>query len=157
MQAGGAAFRRLEGCWYEGGLIYFTSTTGGANGSGQIWEYAPAHARLRLVYESPSADALDSPDNIVAHGGFARGEGFLMVCEDGGQPAARLMAVTPDGRAHPFAQNNVELDGERGLRGNYRRSEWTGAAFAGPWLFVNAQKPGITFAITGPWDRLTPA
>ena len=41
-------------------------------------------------------------------------------------------------------------------------SEFAGATFSldGSTLFVNAQSPGITFAITGPWrqlsSRLTP-
>jgi secreted PhoX family phosphatase len=30
--------------------------------------------------------------------------------------------------------------------------EFAGATFFGDWLFVNIQTPGITFAITGPWD-----
>jgi secreted PhoX family phosphatase len=33
--------------------------------------------------------------------------------------------------------------------------EFTGATFSadGEWLFVNIQTPGISFAITGPFDR----
>ena len=46
------------------------------------------------------------------------------------------------------------LNGERnGISGNFRGMEWCGATFHGRWLFVNIQTPGITFAITGPWDN----
>ena len=36
-----------------------------------------------------------------------------------------------------------------------RGSEFAGACYSpnGQWLFVNVQSPGITFAITGPWEN----
>lgn len=37
--------------------------------------------------------------------------------------------------------------------GSYTSREFAGATFYGKWLFVNIQSPGITFAITGPWNR----
>ena len=54
---GGASFNRLEGCWYEGGSVFFVSTSGGdaengdvnadgyREGFGQVWEYRPGEAR----------------------------------------------------------------------------------------------------------------
>jgi hypothetical protein len=30
--------------------------------------------------------------------------------------------------------------------------EFAGATFFGDWYFVTIQTPGITFAVTGPWD-----
>ena len=39
LAAGGARFRRLEGCWYGNGRIFFISTNGGNMGFGQVWEY----------------------------------------------------------------------------------------------------------------------
>ena len=36
--------------------------------------------------------------------------------------------------------------------GNYSSREWCGACFHENWMFVNIQAPGITFAITGPWE-----
>ena len=43
---------------------------------------------------------------------------------------------------------------ERGYIGDFRNREWAGATFSpdGRWLFANIQTPGITFAITGPWN-----
>ncbi|MGH9533054.1 MAG: alkaline phosphatase PhoX [Terriglobales bacterium] len=82
-------------------------------------------------------------------------------------PSALFML--PRGGAESFilAVNNLDFTGA-GL-GNYIRSqsgatfatnwkqqEWAGANFSpdGKWLFVNIQTPGITFAITGPWQWL---
>lgn len=147
---GAAIFRRLEGCWFEPPFVYFTSTSGGPADAGQIWEYQPGNDRLRLVYASTARSHLDRPDNLVA-----RHRDFLLLCEDGRQPASRLMALTPDGLVQPLAQNDMNISGVRGISGNFRRSEWAGAAFAGDWLFVNIQRPGVTFAITGPWERIS--
>ena len=38
---------------------------------------------------------------------------------------------------------------------DYRNQEWAGVTFSpdGKWLFANIQTPGVTFAITGPWER----
>jgi len=35
---------------------------------------------------------------------------------------------------------------------SFESREWAGATFSDGWLFVNVQSPGITFAITGPWE-----
>jgi secreted PhoX family phosphatase len=93
-----------------------------------------------MVYDSPSADHLDNPDNITV-----TPRGGLLLCED--------------------AAGNNFLEGERlivglGLqqRGQSRglsQSEWAGACYSpdGDWLFVNIQTPGVAFAITGPWKK----
>ena len=149
-RAGGAAFRRLEGIWYGDGRIYIVSTIGGDAGVGQVWEYDPSGERVRLFFESPDRGVLELPDNLCVspHGG-------LMLCEDSvGENFVRWLA--PDGRIFPFARNNVVLNGERnGIVGDFRAREFAGATYSpdGRWFFVNAQVPGITFAITGPWDR----
>jgi secreted PhoX family phosphatase len=145
---GGAAFARLEGAWYGRGRIYFTSTNGGDAGQGQVWEYEPSSETLRLVFESPSAEILNSPDNITVSP-----RGGLVLCEDG-SGAEFLHGLTVDGEIFEFAQNNVVLAGQRnGITGDFRGSEFAGATYSpdGKWLFVNVQSPGITFAITGPW------
>ena len=146
--AGGARFGRLEGAWYGQGRIYFVSTSGGNVGQGQIWEYDPAGDRLRLVFESPSADVLNAPDNICVSP-----RGGLVLCEDGsGQEFVH--GLTTDGQIFRFAQNNVVLDGERnGITGDFKGSEFAGATYSpdGKWLFFNIQSPGISFAVTGPW------
>ena len=79
-----------------------------------------------------------------------------MLCEDG-SGREYLHGLTEDGGIFPLAENNIVLNGERGLFGDFSGSEWCGATFEprhGDWLFVNIQSPGITFAITGPFRRL---
>jgi uncharacterized protein len=167
---GAATFNRLEGCWYEGGSIFFDSTSGGdakngdinddgfAEGYGQIWEYRPERrggGKLRLIFESSGPDELDSPDNLVV-----TPRGGLILCEDDAgsddgdtHPLApgitdvnRLIGLSPKGEAFEFAVNRLS------------DSELAGACFSpsGRTLFVNifgtgAAGSGMTLAIQGPW------
>jgi secreted PhoX family phosphatase len=155
---GAARFRRLEGCWYDGGSkIYFADTEGGrpavdtGEPEGVIWCYDIDAETLTVIYESPAEAVLDNPDNVTVSP-----NGNLLLCEDGDLDGLRLAGLTLDGQVFPFAVNNVVLNGERnGLKGDFRGAEWAGATFdpTGKWLFVNNFAPGITFAITGPWAR----
>jgi len=124
------------------------STNGGV-GQGQIWEYDPSAERISLLFESPGSHVLNSPDHITVSP-----RGGIVLCEDGsGQEY--LHGLTTGGEIFPFALNNVELRGERnGLVGDFTNSEWAGPCYSpdGKWLFANILKPGITFAITGPWQ-----
>ena len=147
---GAAVFTRLEGAWYGRGAIYFDATSGGDAGAGQIWEYTPASGRLRLVFQSPGPRVLDMPDNLAVSP-----RGGVVICEDG-RGVSRMHGLTLDGRLFPFARNSVVLTGQRhGLRGDFRDREFAGACFSpdGEWLFFNVQAPGITFAVTGPWEK----
>jgi secreted PhoX family phosphatase len=147
---GASTFARLEGCWYGHGKVFFVSTSGGAAGHGQIFEYDVAQDRVRLLFESPGPEILDYPDNIAVSP-----RGGLVLCEDGDRRVERLCALSVAGQLSPFAMNNVKLNGERnGFRGDFSRQEWCGATFSadGRWLFANIQTPGLTVAITGPWD-----
>jgi hypothetical protein len=148
--AGAARFARLEGCWHGNQRIYFTSTSGGGAAQGQVWEYDPARETLRLVFESPGADVLAAPDNICVSP-----RGGIVLCQDS-SGTEYVHGLTTDGAIFRFAQNNVVLGGERnGIAGDFRGSEFTGATFSpdGRWLFFNVQQPGITFAVTGPWEN----
>jgi secreted PhoX family phosphatase len=148
---GGARFGRLEGAWYGHGHIYFVSTSGGNAGQGQIFEYHPRKDALRLLFESPSADVLNAPDNITVSP-----RGGIVLCEDGGG-TEYLHGLTTDGVIFKFAQNNVDLRGNavNGFDADFRGSEFAGACYSpdGEWLFFNIQSPGITFAVTGPWRK----
>jgi secreted PhoX family phosphatase len=146
---GGAQFERLEGAWYHDRHIYFVSTSGGPQ-TGQVFRYTPGSRRLKLTFSSPGPDVLDAPDNICLSP-----RGGMILCEDG-SGREYLHGMTRHGRIFRFAENNVVLNGERGFVGDFSSSEWAGATFEpreGRWLFVNIQSPGITFAITGPWER----
>ncbi len=146
-------FARLEGCWSGNGFIYFDATSGGAAKAGQIWQYDPATQKLTMLFESPGKTTLNMPDNLCVnpHGG-------LTLCEDGDygddQYPQRIHHLSQDGKLTTLAANDMQLDGIKGFRGDFRGREWAGATFSpdGKWLFANIQKPGITFAITGPWD-----
>ena len=90
------------------------------------------------------------PDNICVSP-----RGGLVLCEDGGG-IAFVHGLTVDGRIFRFARNNALIEPGAGRRaGDFRESEFAGATFSpnGQWLFVNMQNPGITFAITGPWEH----
>lgn len=154
-RSGATAFRRLEGCWPADDGIWFTATTGGRDGIGQIFRYRPDGGRLELIHEARTGGLMTHPDNLCVAPG-----GGLVVCEDGygSDRAQRLIAFGADGTPRLLAENNVMLPGEgfRGHAGDFRRSEWAGACFSpdGRWLFVNIYDPGVTLAITGPWEQV---
>ena len=146
---GATTFARLEGCWFGNDLVYLDSTSGGDREVGQIWQYDPRSERLKLIFESPGADVLDSPDNLTVSP-----RGGIVLCDDGDVLPHRIHGLTPEGRLFTFGENSVQLNGEKNdLAGDFRAEEWAGATFSpdGKWLFVNIQTPGITLAITGPW------
>jgi uncharacterized protein len=160
---GAAQFHRLEGAWWGGRTGYFLSTNGGVKGEGQVFEYDPRRETLKLIYDSPTADEVDNPDNITV-----TPRGGLLLCEDAAgndfTEGERLIGLTLDGHTFTFAMNNLDLRnfgaqltaaGKSAAPNDYRQQEWAGATFSpdGEWLFVNIQTPGITFAITGPWDK----
>jgi secreted PhoX family phosphatase len=144
---GAAQFARLEGCWYGDNSIFFNATSGGDAGAGQVWQYHLRSQKLQLIFESPSASILNSPDNICVSP-----RGGIVICEDG-SGTNFVRGLTRDGSIFDLARNN--LNG----------SEWAGACFSpqGRTLFVNIQgetRPlqnpggdkGMTFAIWGPWE-----
>jgi secreted PhoX family phosphatase len=145
-----ATFQRLEGCWYGNDRkIYIVSTNGG-RGQGQIWVYDPAAEAISLLFQSPGKEVLNKPDHITVSP-----RGGLVLCEDGGGDEF-LHGLTTDGEIFNFAKNNVKLRGERnGLTGDFSGSEWAGPCYSpdGKWLFANIYDPGITVAITGPWQN----
>jgi secreted PhoX family phosphatase len=140
---GAATFARLEGCWYGGDSVYFTSTNGGNKGLGQVWQYTPQgedKGELKLIFESPEEAVLDKPDNLCVspHGG-------LIICGDeDNEPYVR--GLTLQGQVFDLAKNILP---------GYEDHEFAGATFSpdGQTLFVNIQRPGLTLAIWGPWDR----
>lgn len=145
---GASKFTRLEGCYGDGTHVWFTATNGGNAETGQVFRYLMKEQTLTLVYESPSIEVLEYPDNIAMSP-----RGGLLMCQDGKHGAQCLFGLTRDAELFTFARNHVHLDDVHGFSGDFTSSEWAGAAFSldGKWLFVNLQTPGITLAITGPW------
>lgn len=141
--AGGATFRRLEGCFAGNGQIYFTSTSGGDKKLGQVWQYTPSTAdqgSLTMLCEVTDPAILNMPDNICL-----LGKDRLVICEDNGI-ANHLRILTAQGQIVDLAKNIVP---------GFETREFAGATFSpdGRTLFVNVQVPGLTLAIWGPWDR----
>ncbi|MBT8064918.1 MAG: PhoX family protein [Gammaproteobacteria bacterium] len=153
--AGGSAFVALEGCACSDGRVYFTSKVGGRAMAGCVFEYHPQMEKLWVVYESPAYDFFSGPDNLVVSP-----RGSLLICEDRldlDKAAQNLAGLNREGELFRFCQVNPDLSGEYGghdLAETALKSEWAGATFSkdGEWLFVNLYSPGVTLAITGPWQ-----
>lgn len=152
-EAGAAIFSRLEGAVYHQGTVYFVSTQGGdaagddppdgfGDGRGQVWAYETWSDRLRLVYQSPRAAALDLPDNVTVSN-----RGTLVLCEDG-DGGNYLRGLTRSGHVFDFCRLEP-IPGDEG-------AEFAGSTFGpgGHTLYVNVQsRRGRSFAIWGPWQR----
>ncbi len=147
---GAARFARGEGMWYGNGAVYFACRNGGADESGQIWKYIPSPSEgaagelnepghLELFVEPNDSNLIEGADNLTV-----APWGDLIICEDG-DGSQFLNLVTPNGEICKLAKNSLNTD------------EFAGATFSpdGSTLFVNIQKPGITIAITGPWQMST--
>jgi secreted PhoX family phosphatase len=147
---GGARFARLEGAWWADDSVYINSTSGGAVGAGQVWQYRPLSAdtgQLMLVFESPNTAVLDAPDNICVSP-----RGGLVICEDGGGTQF-LRGLTRQGKIFDLVRAASATDA----------TEFAGACFSpdGQFLFFNTQgstsstgtERGGTFAIWGPWTQ----
>ena len=147
---GGARFARLEGAFHGDGGIYVVSTNGGDAEAGQVFHYRPGSddtGELTLVFESPSHDVLDSPDNIVLSP-----RGGLVMCEDG----------TDDQYIRGLDREGSIVNLVRAPRvGEDQPGEFAGSCFSpdGRVLFFNVQGgreagstvASATYAMWGPW------
>lgn len=134
---GSTPFDGGEGCWYDGGYVYFTT-----KGDDRVWAVDSARDLIELVYD---ASLLDDPplrgvDNITV-----ADSGDLYVAEDGDD--MQVVLITPDRVVAPFLQV-VGHDG----------SEIAGPAFdpSGERLYFSSQRggpaqQGITFEVVGPF------
>jgi len=154
--AGGTPFVSLEGCSYYEGSIYFTSKTGGKARAGQIFRLDISGGTLQVIFEATEHDSFTGPDNIIVSP-----QGSLMICEDrlGMFTEAQYIAgLSGQGDLFAFCQTNPQLDAVYAgheLHKTALRSEWAGVCFSadGQWMFANLYNPGITIAITGPWQE----
>jgi hypothetical protein len=134
---GAAQFSRGEGLCYGKGEVYFCCTDGGATRAGQIWRYLPKQNTIELFLEPGDRALMENPDNVVV-----APWGDLFFCEDGGGEQF-VVGVKPNGQTYHLARNAIN------------DKELAGVCFSpdGRTMFVNIQKPGITFAIWGPWSE----
>ncbi len=146
---GAATFARGEGLCIAGDTLAFTCTIGGAARLGQVFQYKPgpfeatdreaeSPGTLSLLAESSEQSLLHNADNITM-----APWGDLLACEDTDGHCG-LVGIRPDGSQYLIAY------------AAYNESELAGVCFSpdGETLFVNIQKPGITLAITGDWEKL---
>jgi secreted PhoX family phosphatase len=105
---------------------------------------------LSLVFESPSKEVLDSPDNICVGR-----DGGIFICEDGAEEQfIRVLSASGD-MANLVMQPLVS--------GTPEPDEFAGCCFSpdGSVLFFNVQgstvsygtRWGATYALWGPWER----
>ena len=135
-----------EGCWYAGGVCYFTS-----KGDNRVWAFDAVGSTLDLAYDDSlvpdGAAPLTGVDNIT---GVASGDLYVLyVAEDGGNMEINI--ITPQGVVAPMLRIL-----------NQGSSEITGPAFApdGSRLYFSSQRGasgsssgGITYEVTGPFRR----
>ena len=167
---GALCMSRGEGISHHAGKLYVVDTGAGrglfrqpGRGNGAVWEYDPGEQTLRAIFVADTEMVGDNIDNLTVSP-----RGGILLCEDGRPvtdeygPGTRLLGLTAGGDSYTFAKNRVQLTheqlagaGKRISPDDYRGQEMAGACFDpfGEVLFVNIQRPGITFAIWGPWER----
>jgi uncharacterized protein len=148
---GAAVFNRTEGIWAAARRVYFDCTSGGTAGAGQLWQLTPrgrGGGELKLIFESPGADVLDAPDNLVV----VPDTGHVFLQEDGGDEQF-VRGVTGRGEIYDFAK--TVLNG----------TEFCGGCFSpdGRTFFVSQQgervagtptpdQQALTYAVWGPFE-----
>lgn len=170
LAAGGSRWSRGEGIWHAGGKLFIVDTAAGintagnvGNGDGAVWELTLSTMRLRALFVSGNQTAGNNPDNVTVSP-----RGGIVLCEDGGGSTdvfgtgSRLLGLNAAGEAYILGKNNLTLTaaqigaaGKLVAPGDYRGIEFAGGCFdpIGRVLFASLQTPGITVAITGPWQR----
>jgi hypothetical protein len=151
-ELGAAIFNRTEGIWAVDRRVFFDCTSGGEAGAGQLWQLTPRGkdgGELKLIFESPGADVLDAPDNLVV----VPATGDVWLQEDGGGGEQFVRGVTKRGEIYDFARTVLNS------------SEFCGGCFSpdGRTFFVSQQgervagepsedSRALTYAIWGPFE-----
>jgi secreted PhoX family phosphatase len=125
---------------------------------GMVWFYSYSQKTITLVTYFPHQNTTDTaapprydgvvfdgPDNVTV-----TPWGTLVLAEDG-VGASHVLSSVPGGPTYAIARNMLNI----GTATAPEFSEFTGPTFTadGKVLFVNIQTPGITLAITGPWEH----
>jgi len=162
--------KKFEGVWStEKGAYIVNSFAFGASDlpadatkhDGMVWYYDYSDQTITLVTYFPHNPAaaesegafpryadltFDGPDNVTV-----TPWGTLVLAEDGVR-ASHVLSSVPGGPTYAIARNMLSNGTSNGAP---TYSEFTGPTFSpdGRVLFVNIQVPGITLAITGPWQK----
>jgi secreted PhoX family phosphatase len=140
--------QKLEGTWWDNRrqsaviVCSFANTADGSTAAhgGQVWRYTPRTNTLELELIFKPGNEFDGPDNITV----SPYGGGVVLAEDG-NGEQHLIGTTGDFQPFAIARNALN------------ESEFTGVTFSpdGKILFANRQEgPGVTFAITGPWQHI---
>lgn len=161
--------RKFEGVWGTEEGVYVVNSYAFEKGedlpaqavphSGMVWfhdyrretielvNYFPYQAYAEAETAEPAYPDLtfDGPDNVTV-----TPWGSLVLAEDG-VGASHVLSAVPGGPTCALARNMVDI----GEPGSPEYSEFTGPTFSadGRVLYVNIQDPGLTLAITGPWEE----
>ncbi|GIH22797.1 hypothetical protein Aph01nite_11070 [Acrocarpospora phusangensis] len=160
--------KKFEGVWSNGDGCYIVNSFAFAPGDlpadaakhdGMVWFYDYKDETITLVTyfpHNPFAEGegaspafadmtFDSPDNVTV-----TPWGTLVLAEDGVR-ASHVLSSIPGGPTYAIARNQLAIGTSNG---SPTYSEFTGPTFSpdGKVLFVNIQTPGITLAVTGPWQ-----
>ncbi|TKK87152.1 DUF839 domain-containing protein [Herbidospora galbida] len=160
--------KKFEGVWSNGDGCYIVNSyafatadlpADAAKHDGMVWFYDYKDETITLVTYFPHNPfsegegvnpkyvdmTFDSPDNVTV-----TPWGTLVLAEDGAR-ASHVLSSVPGGPTYAIARNQLQIGTSNG---NPTYSEFTGPTFSpdGKVLFVNIQTPGITLAITGPWQ-----
>jgi len=161
--------KKFEGVWSTNRGAYIVNSFAFGEGDlpadatkhdGMVWFYDYSDQTITLVTyfpHNPAAETegpppryadltFDGPDNVTV-----TPWGTLILAEDGVR-ASHVLSSVPGGPTYAVARNQLAIGTSNGAP---TYSEFTGPTFApdGKVLFVNIQSPGITLAITGPWER----
>ena len=132
-------FKRGEGAWYHDGQVYFATTS-----TNQIWSYDIAKETCKILYKGNGK--LKKPDNVTVSN-----SGLVMAAED--RDNMEICGISKNNNsAFPIVR----------IKDHHKKSEVTGPAFdpSGTRLYFSSQngkngKDGITYEVTGPFNKLS--
>jgi hypothetical protein len=138
-QAGMIPFRRGEGIWFDGGIVYVATTS-----DSRIHAYDPLTETIEVVYDRQASDGpLSGVDNVTA-----APSGDIYVCEDNSAAQLDIGILTPEGEVARF----LTATGSQ-----HSGSELTGVCFdpSGRRMYFGSQRglggTGAVFEVTGPF------
>ena len=147
-------FRGGEGCFFDGGVVYFTT-----KGDNRVWRYYIATQTLDLLYDD--SDPQNQPDPVLrgVDNVIVSRSGDVFVAEDGGN--MEVVVITPDNQVAPVVRATGPEHGfENPLPDPASEvpttSEVTGLAFSpdGRRLYFGSQRAfvlGVNYEVTGPF------
>ncbi len=141
VEANTTAFDGGEGCWYDSGVVYFTT-----KGDNRVWAHTPATGALEVIYDDDlyAGSPLTGVDNVTVSC-----SGDLYVAEDGGNMEICIITPGPDRVVAPFLQ--LEGHDFSEICGPAFSPDGRRLYFSSQWGTSGAEDGGITFEVSGPF------